>query len=208
MTHKLPNIHDARFVASATDVAQLPPPMYAELAFAGRSNVGKSSLINSLLQRKKLVRTSGTPGCTRGLNLFRVELGDGVIDLVDLPGYGYAKRSKQERRSWGPMIENFLTRRQGLRCVVLIIDVRRGLVDDDVQLIEFLRHIERDCLLVATKLDKLPRNKQKPALAALQRDAGQPLVGYSSESGVGRDALFGALLRRASLVSDAVSPPE
>lgn len=203
--NRLPNIHDARFVASAADVAQLPAPLYAELAFAGRSNVGKSSLINSLLQRRKLVRTSGTPGCTRGLNLFRVDFDGGVLDLVDLPGYGYAKRSKKERLSWGPMIENFLTRRQGLRCVVLIVDVRRGLVDDDEQLLEFLEHIQRPSLLVATKLDKLPRNKQKPALQALRKQAGRPLLGYSSESGVGRGELFRALLARAA-VTPAGSP--
>ncbi|MDD9942563.1 MAG: ribosome biogenesis GTP-binding protein YihA/YsxC [Myxococcales bacterium] len=195
----VPRIHDARFIASATDVSQLPAPMFAEVAFAGRSNVGKSSLINSLLGRKKLVRTSSTPGCTRGLNLFRVEFSDGVLDLVDLPGYGYAKRSKAERLSWGPMIENFLTCRQGLRCIVVILDIRRGLLDDDLQLLEFLDHVGHDVLLVATKLDKLPRNKQKPSLAALGRATGRRVLGYSSDTGYGRDHLLSAVLQRAAL---------
>ena len=104
-------VRDARFLSAAMALGDLPPPAYAEIAFAGRSNVGKSSLINCLVARRKLVRTSRTPGCTRGINLFRVELGGdapATLDLVDLPGYGYAKRSKQERRSWGPLIERFL----------------------------------------------------------------------------------------------------
>ena len=99
----LPAIHDAQFVASATDVEGLPPPTFAEIAFAGRSNVGKSSLINCLLERKKLVRTSSTPGCTRGLNLYRLTLRGGAqLDFVDLPGYGFAQRSKSERATRSP----------------------------------------------------------------------------------------------------------
>lgn len=193
---KPPIIHDARFLASATDVAGLPAPTFAELAFAGRSNVGKSSLINCLLNRRKLVRTSSTPGCTRGLNLFRVEMGDGVLDFVDLPGYGYAKRSKSERKAWGPMIEGFLQHRVGLRCVVVIIDVRRGMQEEDVMLLEFLQHIGRDAVVVATKTDKLARNKRKPALDALRRKAGIPLLGFSSETGEGKAQLWSDVLAR------------
>ncbi|MDH5672943.1 MAG: ribosome biogenesis GTP-binding protein YihA/YsxC [Myxococcales bacterium] len=200
-----PAIHDARFVASATAVQGLPPPIYAELAFAGRSNVGKSSLINTLLGRRNLVRTSSTPGCTRGLNLFRVELSAGTFDLVDLPGYGYARRSKSERMSWGPMIEGYLQQRAGLRCVVLIIDVRRGLLEEDSQLLEFLQHIDREALLVATKLDKLPRNRRKPAMLAIERQAGRPVMAFSSSERLGRDELLRALLKRAALGA-AVSP--
>ena len=194
-----PTIHDAKFVASATDVAGLPAPTFAELAFAGRSNVGKSSLINCILGRRKLVRTSSTPGCTRGLNLFRVELGEGVLDFVDLPGYGYAKRSKQERRAWGPMIEGFLQHRVGLRCVVVIIDVRRGPQEEDMMLLEFLEHIGREALVVVTKLDKLPRNKRKLELQALREQIGLPIYGFSSETGEGKDALWRALLKRAGM---------
>src|SRR4051794_28829777 len=103
------DIVDAQFLTTAMTAATLPPPLFAELAFAGRSNVGKSSLINNLAQRTKLARTSSTPGCTRGLNLFRLTLRGGAqLDFVDLPGYGFAQRSKSERAGWGPMIEGFL----------------------------------------------------------------------------------------------------
>jgi len=204
------DVTEARFLTSAQGVAQLPPPVFAEVAFAGKSNVGKSSLINTLAGRRKLVRVSNTPGCTRGLNLFRLELSqragdDGdedrraTLDLVDLPGYGYAKRSKQERKGWGEMIEGFLAGRAGLRLVVLIVDVRRGLTDDDRQLLEFLAHLEREALLVATKLDKLPRSKRRPALAALGREAGVTALGFSSQDGEGKDPLWHALADRAGL---------
>ena len=199
MTAPLPPIRDARFIMSAMAVRDLPPPFCAEIAFAGKSNVGKSSLINALLQRRKLVRTSNTPGATRGLNLFRVELGEATLDLVDLPGYGFAKRSKAERRSWGPMIETFLRERQGLRCVVVILDLRRGLTDDDAQLLAFLDDVGRDAVLVATKLDKLPRNKRKPALAALSRQAGRTALPFSAVSGEGRETLLRTLLKHADV---------
>ncbi len=201
-------IKDAQYLASGTTLAQLPGPAFAEIAFAGRSNVGKSSLINSLTQRKRLVRTSGTPGCTRGINLFRIDLktvskdgesADAVIDFVDLPGYGYAKRSKTERRSWGPMIESFLTGRPGLRAVIVIVDLRRGLEEDDRQLIDFLKHIDRRVILVATKSDKLPRNQRKLRVKEIQKDAKVRVYGYSSSTSEGRDELLAALLRAAHI---------
>lgn len=195
----IPKVKSARFIAAATHVAQLPPPLFAELAFAGRSNVGKSSLINSLLNRRKLVRTSSTPGCTRGLNLFRIELDQGVLDLVDLPGYGYAKRSKTERLSWGPMIEDFLSLRAGLRAIVLIIDVRRGATEDDITLLEFAAHIQRPVLVVATKIDKLPRNKQRTEVEKLAKALRLPVLPYSSETGSGREGLWQALLDLAAI---------
>lgn len=196
-----PQIRDATFVASADHVLDLPPPLFAEIAFAGKSNVGKSSLINALLGRKKLAHTSSTPGRTRKLNLIRAELVvGGTLDAVDLPGYGYAKVSKAERRAWGPMIEGFLQQRAGLRCVVLIVDARRGLVEEDVQLLEFLDQIGRDALLVATKLDKLARSKQFPALSAVKRAAaGRTVIGFSAHTGEGRDELWSAILKRAGL---------
>ena len=203
-------VRDAHFVASATDLERLPPPVVAEVAFAGRSNVGKSSLINGLLQRKKLVRTSNTPGATRGINIFRVGLRvtgdegdaphDAELDFVDLPGYGYAKRSKAERRSWGPLIEGFLANRPGLRAVVVIVDVRRGLEDDDRELLEYLQAIGSQAILVATKVDKLPKNKRKLAIQAVGE---RPrAMGFSAETGEGRDRLWGRLLRTAHLIPD------
>jgi len=181
----------------------LPAPTFAEVAFAGRSNVGKSSLINSLVRRKKLVRTSGAPGCTRAINIFRVRVRtsgeEAHLDLVDLPGYGYARRSKSERKSWGPLIEGFLRERPGLRGAVVILDIRRGAQDDDLQLLEFLESIGVTPILVATKIDKLPASKRKPAVSALQAELGRRLIPYSSVTADGRDALWKRILSVSSI---------
>jgi GTP-binding protein len=197
------DVLDAEFIAGATALTQLPAPTFAEVAFAGRSNVGKSSLINNLVLRKKLVRTSSAPGCTRAINIFRVRLRtDGEeahLDLVDLPGYGYAQRSKAERKAWGPLIEGFLSERPGLRGAVVIIDIRRGVQDDDKQLLEFLESIGIAPILVATKLDKLPASKRKPAIAKLRDEVGRPVTPYSSITGDGRDALWKRLLQVSSI---------
>lgn len=206
------HVLEAEFVAGATALGQLPAPTFAEVAFAGRSNVGKSSLINNLVQRKKLVRTSSAPGCTRAINIFRVRLRpqegqneEAHLDLVDLPGYGYAQRSKAERKSWGPLIEGFLRERPGLRGAVVIVDIRRGVQEDDVQLLEFLESIDVTPILVATKIDKLPASKRKPAIVALKRDLSRPVIPYSSVSGDGRDALWERILSVSSI--DRVDSP-
>jgi len=197
------DVLDAEFVAGATALGQLPAPTFAEVAFAGRSNVGKSSLINNLVRRKKLVRTSGAPGCTRAINIFRVRLRtndeEAHLDLVDLPGYGYAQRSKAERKSWGPLIEGFLSGRPGLRGAVVIVDIRRGTQDDDLQLLEFLEIVGVTPILVATKLDKLPANKRKPAVAKLQREIKHRVIPYSSVTGDGWDALWKQVLSVSSI---------
>lgn len=197
------NVLDAEFVAGATALGQLPPPTFAEVAFAGRSNVGKSSLINNLVQRKKLVRTSSAPGCTRAINIFRVRLRandeEAHLDLVDLPGYGYAQRSKAERRSWGPLIEGFISDRPGLRGAIVIIDVRRGVQSDDIQLLEFLDSVSVTPILVATKIDKLPSSKRKPAIAAIRRQVDRPVVPYSSVTGDGREQLWKRILSVSSI---------
>lgn len=217
------HILDASFVASATDLSQLPAPQRAEIAFAGRSNVGKSSLINRLCDRKKLVRTSSRPGCTRGINIFKLRLRDQPphqkvssaqhtqtgqvasefqekhLDLVDLPGYGFARRSKSERMSWGPLMESFLSTRPGLRGVVVIVDVRRGLEPDDFELIEFLDHVGQTPIIAATKLDKLPKSKMKLALKNVQQGSRLRVYGFSAETGEGRDRLWRAILKTAAL---------
>jgi GTP-binding protein len=206
------NVLDAEFVAGATVLGQLPAPTFAEVAFAGRSNVGKSSLINNLVQRKKLVRTSSAPGCTRAINIFRVRLrtqegqaDEAHLDLVDLPGYGYAQRSKAERKSWGPLIEGFLSERPGLRGAVVIVDIRRGVQEDDLQLLEFLESVDVTPILVATKIDKLAASKRKPAVAALKRDIARPVIPYSAVLGDGRDALWQRILSVSGI--DRVDQP-
>jgi GTP-binding protein len=194
------DILEAEFLTTAMNVATLPPPLFAEVAFAGRSNVGKSSLINALAQRKKLARTSSTPGCTRGLNLFRLTLRGGAhLDFVDLPGYGYAQRSKDERKSWGPMIEGFLKKRVGLRGVVILVDARRGLESEEHDLLEFLRHIGQASLVVATKIDQLSASKRKPRALELAKEAGTRVVTFSANTGEGRDQLLRAVLKLAAI---------
>jgi GTP-binding protein len=185
---------------------EAPAPTFVEVAFAGRSNVGKSSLINTLVQRKGLVRTSSTPGCTRQVNFFEIATRDGAqLVLTDLPGYGFARRSKDERRQWAELIEGYLTGRTTLRCVALLVDARRGLEEDDLELVGFVREARRpdappiELVVVATKLDKVPRSSAKSELSRLAREAGTRVVGFSSTTGEGRDELWRALRRALHL---------
>lgn len=188
-----PAIRQATFVLSAPHVRELPAPTFAELVFAGKSNVGKSSLINAIVGRQALARVSATPGCTRAINLFRIEIGEALMHLVDLPGYGYAQRSKRERLAWGPMIEGYLRERVGIRLVVVIVDIRRGVSEEDAQLLEFLDSLGHECLLVATKVDKLVKAQQKLALAALRRSSRREVYGFSAVTQEGRAALIDRL---------------
>jgi GTP-binding protein len=159
------------------------------VAIAGRSNVGKSSLINAVLGRRGLARTSGTPGRTRQLNFFLV---NERFRLVDLPGYGFAVGPERERESWGPLVETYLRERPTLRGVVLIVDVRRGLGAEEIDLLGFLAEIGRPAALVATKIDKLTRSAAGAALRKLTGTAGKavPVVGFSARTGDGRDAFW------------------
>jgi len=197
---------EASFLAGAKARDQFPPPVMAEIAFAGRSNVGKSSLLNCLTERKNLVRTSSTPGCTRQISWFQAESDDhSIIHLIDLPGYGYAKRSKSERVLWGELIDGYLLGRTTLRSVVLLIDVRRGLEEDDAELVRMIESpptVTRPVLevvLVATKLDKLSRAEHKPRLQELSRQIGRPVLGFSAEASIGRVALWRKLRRIAGV---------
>jgi GTP-binding protein len=178
----------ARFVISAADASAFPAPTLPEVAIAGRSNVGKSSLINSLLGRRGLARTSRTPGRTRQLNFFLV---NEAFAIVDLPGYGFAVGPEEERRAWGPLVETYLAR-PTLRGVLLVVDVRRGIEAEERELLDFLAARGLPVALVATKLDKLGRGAARAALVALGAAlaSATPLTGFSAHTGEGRDALW------------------
>ena len=150
------NTHNADILLSATNKSHYPQDDITEVALAGRSNVGKSSFINTMLNRKNLARTSGKPGKTQLLNFFNI---DDKLRFVDVPGYGYARVSKKEREKWGKMIEEYLTSRENLRAVVSLVDLRHEPSADDVQMYEFLKYYEIPVILVATKADKIPRGK-------------------------------------------------
>ena len=150
------NTHNADILLSATNKSHYPQDDIPEVALAGRSNVGKSSFINTMLNRKNLARTSGKPGKTQLLNFFNI---DDKLRFVDVPGYGYARVSKKEREKWGKMIEAYLTTRENLRAVVSLVDLRHEPSADDVQMYEFLKYYEIPVILVATKADKIPRGK-------------------------------------------------
>lgn len=208
-------IVEATFRAGATASDQVPGPTGVEIAFAGRSNVGKSSLLNALCQRKNLVRTSSTPGCTRQISFFEARTKDGaVVTLVDLPGYGYAKRSKQERRGWAGLIEDYLLERPTLRVVVALVDARRGAEPDDEQLFELLRQTPRSnrpelaIVTVATKLDKLPGGQRESAIAAIRKQVGGSVFGVSTEMPETLSRLWLGLRRHASVLSPAEAAQE
>ncbi|HEY8369802.1 MAG TPA: ribosome biogenesis GTP-binding protein YihA/YsxC [Thermodesulfobacteriota bacterium] len=183
----------AEFLTSATGPKGYPRGDRPEVAFAGRSNVGKSSLINALVRRKGLVKTSSTPGRTQLLNFFLVN--DRLV-LVDLPGYGYAKVPESVRAAFGPMIEEYLTRRAELAGVVVILDIRREPSAQDLALLEWLEAIGRRSVVVLTKADKLSGNERARQLrairAALPASSAEPIV-VSAQTGEGMTALWRAI---------------
>jgi len=192
---------DAQFVTTATSLAQAPREPLPEVAFVGRSNVGKSSMINTLAHRKKLVRVSNTPGRTRTLNFFDVTLEQGprkrVVRLCDLPGYGFAKVSKSERESWQGMITGYLQGRDLLKVVVSIIDAEVGPSQDDVAMLDLLEGLPPRILVVATKLDRLAPGKRVQRVKALAGQLDLPegaVLGFSAVSGLGVDQVWGTLL--------------
>lgn len=158
------------FIWGATSAEQLPPEKLNEIAFVGRSNAGKSSLVNALTGRKSLARVSQTPGATRQINFFN--LADRLM-LVDLPGYGFAKRSRTEAEAWQEMIFSYLRRRARLRRVALLIDSRRGVMESDTQVMELLDRTAVSYVLVLTKGDELKSAAREPALAAARAEAGK-----------------------------------
>jgi GTP-binding protein len=199
-------IVDAFFVGSAGSAESLPEPSLPEVAFAGRSNVGKSSLMNALCARRALFKVSQTPGRTRTIVHVEARLSEGAsIFLVDLPGYGYAKVAKSERRAWGRLVEGYLEERGTLHLVVLLFDIRRGLEDEELALVEFLAAAGRPVLLAATKIDKLPKSRRASTLAAIARATGVDVIGTSAETKDGIDELA-RRVARACGYGDAPPP--
>jgi GTP-binding protein len=189
----------AEFIKSSVTPEQFPPDRLPEIAFVGRSNVGKSSLINSLLHRKKLAKVSKTPGKTRAVNFFTVRTSDphlSLLSLVDLPGYGYAKVSKAMRAQWGPMIEQYLEQRKSLGAVILLIEARVWM-PQDVMTVRWVQSLGCGMIIVLTKADKLRQSERAPSLAAVRTACGlgpdTPILLYSAETHEGRDALWGEI---------------
>lgn len=189
------DIHDAAFVKAVVKLSDAPNPPRPTVVFAGRSNVGKSSLINCLTRVKGLARTSSTPGRTQEIIYFSI---NDRFYFVDLPGYGFAKVPGRIRARWGPMIERFIEGNEHLKAVVLILDARREPSPDDLQLIEWIESLGRPIIIAVTKCDKLKRNELAKNLAALRHALGGsrgelPLVPFSSETRLGRTELLGRI---------------
>ena len=183
-------IHGVEFVKSAVKPGQYPEYDFPEIAFAGRSNVGKSSLINTLIQRRDMVKTSSRPGCTQLINFFLV---NEELSLVDLPGYGYAKVSKKIRAQWQPMVERYLSSRQNLLGLVLLIDIRRDPRQEEFDLVRWLTAHEMPYLVVLTKADKLSKTNQAKRLDAicdqLDRDRNGVIL-FSAKTRQGRAVIL------------------
>ena len=202
----------SRFIASATDAAQFPVPSVPEVAFLGRSNVGKSSVINSLVGTK-LARTSSTPGRTRSINFFEIRWpGKPRAELIfaDLPGYGYAKVSREVSQEWPKFIEPYLNQRSTLALCVALIDANVPPQQSDQQLLDFLSASGRQVLLVATKSDRLSNNQLNNVLRTLgQEYPTARLLPYSSKTGAGRDELWKKIREMSQvLASRALSPQD
>ncbi len=191
------HIKTVKFIKSATNPSHYPPPEFPEIAFAGRSNVGKSSLINRLLNRKKLVRTSKTPGCTQTINFFEV---DNRIMFVDLPGYGYAKVPKKVKEKWGPMVEAYFDERKNLQLVVVILDIRRNPSPEDLNLLDWLHLKKIPLTVVLTKIDKLSKQKrtvQKTFISNLLDIDERDILLFSAKTGEGKEKLWERIFAKA-----------
>jgi len=185
------NINNAGFEITAVKPSQYPKGGLPEVAFVGRSNVGKSSIINTLLNRKKLARVASTPGKTREINFYNI---DNKLRFVDLPGYGYASVSKAKKLAWGEIIETYLNTRSELKMLVLLVDIRHTPTSDDALMHEWIKNSTLPYVIVATKADKIPRSqlagKVKDIKSALQVDESIQIIPFSSISRQGRDEIW------------------
>ena len=184
-------VTSAEFCKSAFEKSHWPVDGRPEIAFLGRSNVGKSSLLNSLLQRKGLARTSNTPGRTQSINFFLI---NDAFYFVDLPGYGFAKVSKSMRSDWGKMAEEYLSHREQLALSIQLVDSRHKPSQLDLQLHDWLEFNQKDYLIVATKADKLSSNELTKQVKLIETEMPESkIISYSSQSGKGRDAVWSAI---------------
>ncbi|MBN2342501.1 MAG: YihA family ribosome biogenesis GTP-binding protein [Deltaproteobacteria bacterium] len=189
-------IVETKLVSSTGRIDALPEPTHPEVAFAGRSNVGKSSLLNALSGRKGLFKVSSTPGRTRTIVHVETRLSsDARLYLVDLPGYGYAKVSRDAKDAWADFMHEYLESRQTLHLVVILVDVRRGPEQEELQLISFLDEVGIPVVLVATKLDRVKNSQQKAVLNKLQKDTGIRVIGTSATDKKGLDMLLATVIR-------------
>lgn len=194
-------IVETNLISSTGRLDKLPSPSYPEVAFSGRSNVGKSSLLNALTGRRNLFKVSQTPGRTR--TIVHVETrfdDDNKIYLVDLPGYGYAKVAKGAKQAWANMMDAYLKERETLHLVVVLVDVRRGPDNEEADLLDFLADNDVPAILVATKLDRVKRSKQKITLDKLRKDLGIDVIGVSAVEKTGVETVLSKILSRCGIL--------
>ena len=185
------NLNNVELLISAVKRAQYPDNKLPEIAFAGRSNVGKSSLINKILNRKSLARVSAKPGKTATINFYNI---DKTMNIVDLPGYGFARVSPQEKKKWAQMIDEYLNTRENLKQVILLVDSRHKPTADDKIMINFIRNVCERCVVVATKFDKLKKSEQQSNLVTiineLQLDGEDIIIPFSTVTGIGKEEFW------------------
>ena len=188
------NTQNAEFIRSAAKISDCPRDRLPQIAFAGRSNVGKSSVINRLVNRKNLAYVGASPGKTTQINYFRI---DGKIYFTDLPGYGYAKVSKDERDRWGRLMENYFAEEGLITLGVLIVDARHKPTADDVTMCDYFKSTQCPMVVVANKLDKLKKSEIEPNLALIRQtltlDDSVQLIPFSAEKGIGKTELLAAI---------------
>ena len=192
------NLHNAEFVRSVTSVSDCPKDGLAQIAFAGKSNVGKSSVINKLLLRKNFARVGEAPGKTTHINFFCI---DKRMYLVDLPGYGYAKVPQKEKERWAKLMESYFSAPDTFSLGVMIVDARHKPTENDVIMANWFLQSERPFVVVANKLDKLKKSELEPNMACIRQTLGLPdsvqLIPFSAEKGDGREELLKLILQAA-----------
>ncbi len=185
------NVTKADMIITAGFASQFPEHEMPEIAFAGKSNVGKSSLLNAMLNRRALARTSSQPGKTQTINFYSVQ---DIFMFVDLPGYGYAKASKTDRERWGKLIEGYLEKRPQLKKIVLLIDIRHEVGNNDKMMYDWIKHYHSEVIVVATKMDKIKRSQVQKHLSIIRKGLNlmpeDKLIGFSSETKQGKEELW------------------